>query len=168
MHGTALQRANEFVKKHGSPGDLVYDFGSYDVCGTFRPLVEAAGATYVGIDTAAGPNVDYVVPSWHGVLLKPADIILCSSLIEHVEEPEAVLGTALSSLRPGGKFLLIAPCVWEYHPMGDVGDYYRFLPESLASLCKRAGFEVGAFGKEVYISNPAELSDSWVEASRRE
>ena len=58
MHAEALEAMRELLGRGPGRGAKALDVGSYDVNGTYRPLVEGRGWVYTGLDVSAGPNVD--------------------------------------------------------------------------------------------------------------
>lgn len=67
------------------------------------------------------------------------DTVLCTELIEHVLDPLAVVREGARVLRDGGHLVLSAPFVHEPHERPF--DYYRFSPDGLLMLARRAGLE---------------------------
>ena len=101
---------------------------------------------YRGIDRSDASNrFGYVIPDttyydgnrWP-VEDEAADAVLCTEVLEHVQEPSDFLAEARRCLRPGGRLVLTVPFAarWHYIPH----DYWRFTPSSLALLLDRAGF----------------------------
>jgi SAM-dependent methyltransferase len=87
-----------------------------------------------------GDRINAVAPA---DALRPSrryDIITCQHVLEHVEDPVAVLKQFLHCLRPGGLFSGIAP----FDLIGPI--FPEHLPENahlrLETLCEEAGFEV--------------------------
>lgn len=58
--------------------------------------------------------------------------------LEHVLDPERVICELGRVLRPGGRFLLVAPLQWEEHQQPH--DYGRFTRYALDRLLRQAGF----------------------------
>jgi SAM-dependent methyltransferase len=58
--------------------------------------------------------------------------------LEHLREPGAALREIGRTLRPGARFLLIAPHEWEVHQAPH--DYFRYTRYGLAHLLEGAGF----------------------------
>ena len=124
-----------------SPGAIVLDVGAGDA--PYRELF--AHADYRTVDWAASPHEDAarvdVVASADAVPLPDgyADAVLCTQVLEHVQEPGAVLAEFHRLLRPGGRLYLTVPLVWELHELPH--DYFRYTPASLELLLGNAGFE---------------------------
>jgi SAM-dependent methyltransferase len=66
------------------------------------------------------------------------DLIVASEIIEHMPEPEKVVGEIARVLRPGGKLVLTMPI--ESHTPGHI--HTLSSSEDLRSLCEQAGLEV--------------------------
>ena len=93
-------------------GKQVLEVGATDVNGSCRPwIVSQLPASYVGTDMAAGPNVDLVcrgedLPSTVGA--ESQDLIICTEVLEHVEDWWAFLDSVWYTLKPSGILLLTA------------------------------------------------------------
>jgi len=68
------------------------------------------------------------------------DTALCTSVLEHLEEPEAALRECFRLLRPGGCAIYSVPFIWHVHEAPR--DFYRYSPFGLRHLFEKAGFEV--------------------------
>jgi SAM-dependent methyltransferase len=107
----------------------------------FAPYVER----YIGIDypTAHG-TPRYVDAAIYGNALRLplrdgcADTVLCTQVLEHVQEPAVLLSEARRVLRPDGALILTAPLTWAEH--GAPHDFYRYTRYGLHHLLQRAGF----------------------------
>jgi SAM-dependent methyltransferase len=100
---------------------------------------------HVGLDHPASLHglslVDVVATAYEtGQPPDSYDTILCTAVLEHLEEPEAALREALRVLRPGGYAIYTVPLFWHIHE--EPRDYYRFTPHGLNYLFGKAGFEV--------------------------
>ncbi|MEY3573930.1 MAG: hypothetical protein RLZZ617_528 [Bacteroidota bacterium] len=68
------------------------------------------------------------------------DYALASEVLEHVFEPDRILGELHRVLKPGGLVLFTVPFVWNEHEMPY--DYARYSQGGFAALLERNGFEV--------------------------
>lgn len=62
------------------------------------------------------------------------DTVLCMSVLEHVRDPDWVIGEIHRVLRPGGLLLLCVPFFYPYHP--DPDDYWRFTASGIRELLR--------------------------------
>ena len=132
-------------KKRGTVhGDLL-DVG----CGSkpYKPLFQDHVKRHFGIE--------YGAPEGYGYESNQADVfgdaaelpfasasfdtILCTEVLEHVIEPEKVVGEFFRVLRPGGTILCTAPFVYPVH---DARDFYRYSAQGMEALLSRHGFYV--------------------------
>jgi SAM-dependent methyltransferase len=79
-----------------------------------------------------GPAHDLPVPD------EAYDAVLCTQVLEHVPNPDAVIAELFRVLRPGGRLYLTVPLAWELHEMPF--DFYRYTPHGLATILGGAGF----------------------------
>ena len=68
------------------------------------------------------------------------DAVLCTQVLEHVPEPEALLRETCRVTRPGGRLFLTAPLGFGEHQQPY--DYYRYTRFGLRYLLEKAGFTV--------------------------
>jgi SAM-dependent methyltransferase len=82
------------------------DLGGRNVNGSIRGLF--APRTWTAVDLVAGSGVDIVadVRSW-----RPAqewDLVCCTEVLEHLDDPRSVVETAAACCRPRGTILITA------------------------------------------------------------
>jgi SAM-dependent methyltransferase len=68
------------------------------------------------------------------------DSALCTSVLEHLEEPEQALRECHRVLKPGGVAIYSAPFIWHLHE--EPRDFYRYSKYGLDYLFRKAGFEL--------------------------
>ncbi|MGH7859512.1 MAG: class I SAM-dependent methyltransferase, partial [Candidatus Binatia bacterium] len=126
----------ELDRLHGT----VLDVG----CGhqAYRELLLSAKAVeYVGLDLGLPefPPPDLV---WDGSSIplpeRSVDAALVMEVLEHCEEPGAVVAETFRVLRPGASLFVTVPFLWPIH--GVPHDEYRYTPSSLRRMLERAGF----------------------------
>lgn len=132
MNHFALRFIARCVKRLPTPR-LVIDLGGCDVNGSPRRLF-GYPTRYVGVDIRPGNGVDVVADAAEYVSEEPADMVICTSLLEHCRYPERVIENARRMLRPGGVLILTTPTpAWPPHGVdgGALEDeYYRQIIET--------------------------------------
>lgn len=73
------------------------------------------------------------------------DSVICNQVLEHVFNPNTFLTEINRVLKPGGKFLLTVPFVWDEHEQPN--DYARYSSYGLKFLLEKHSFEVIEFRK---------------------
>jgi SAM-dependent methyltransferase len=66
--------------------------------------------------------------------------ILCTQVLEHVDDPHLLISEAARLLRPEGKMILTVPFIWELHERPH--DFLRFSEYWLSKYLSEAGFEL--------------------------
>jgi SAM-dependent methyltransferase len=139
MHAEALQAMGELLSRIGLAGCEVLDVGSYDVNGTYRPLVEGRGGIYTGLDVCAGPNVDIVSKQPYGFPLadRSFDVVISGSTMEHVPAIWRWVPELVRVLRPGGLLALVTH--WSFPEHRYPVDCWRILPDGMRFLFDETG-----------------------------
>jgi SAM-dependent methyltransferase len=135
-----LNRRHVARRAHLCKGALL-DVG----CGVkpYAPIIAPHDDIYTGLehpDTAHGREHVDVWGSADDLPFQDDsfDTVVSFHVLEHTEEPAAVLGEMARVLRPGGRVLLSVPFVWGIHEAPR--DFYRFTPFGLRHLLSQAGF----------------------------
>lgn len=68
------------------------------------------------------------------------DLVLCTQVLEHINEPEAALNEIFRVLKTGGYLIMTVPFIWGIHD--EPNDYFRFTKYGLKNLLNKAGFEI--------------------------
>jgi SAM-dependent methyltransferase len=141
MHESSFNHMQAVVGAHLTGQDQlrIADIGSYDVNGSYRPLFDRHGWTYIGVDQTAGPNVDAVLDTPY-ILPFPdnsLDVIVSGQAFEHVEFFWILFEEMARCLKIGGYIVLIAPSKGPEHhyPV----DCWRFYPDGYRALAKWGG-----------------------------
>ncbi len=147
MHQSSYDLMGVFRRKYleerqGTPL-RIYDLGSQDVNGSYRPLFDDPLWRYVGMDMVPGKNVDLVLRDpyqWKGLKSGSADVVISGQTFEHIEFFWITILEIARVLRPGGLCCLIAPSGGFEHryPV----DCWRFYPDGFSALARFARLEV--------------------------
>ena len=130
---------------HGGAVPRVLEIGSksYQAHDTYRPLADANGFDYTGLDLEAGPNVD-IVPAktyvWDEIPDDSFDACISGQTFEHNPYFWVTACEIARVLVPGGYTCIIAPGAGAVHryPV----DCYRFYPDSWSAIAHLAGLEL--------------------------
>ncbi len=68
------------------------------------------------------------------------DSVLCSAVLEHLEEPELALRECHRILKQGGVAIYTVPFIWHLHE--EPRDFFRFSKYGLKYLFEKSGFEI--------------------------
>ena len=68
------------------------------------------------------------------------DTVLCTDVLEHLEEPSGAINEAFRVLRPGGYAIYTVPLYWHLHE--EPRDFYRYTQHGLQYLFEKNGFEI--------------------------
>lgn len=134
-------------------------------CGDKPYLNWCSGAKeFFGIDIQEGPEVDLVIEPDQRWDLEDAsfDAVLCTQVIEHATDRAHLLEEIGRVLRPGGRFVLTAPFIYNEH--GQPHDYRRFSVFGLQE-CLAEDYEVREVKRQGRIgSTCGVLLLNWMEA----
>ena len=134
MHLESYALMDEMLRRTSRTSADVLDVGSYNVNGTFRPLVEQRGWNYTGLDTVAGPNVDVVAQDPFGFPFDDDafDVVLSGSTMEHVTAIWRWVPELVRVLKPGG--LLAIHTHWKFPEHRYPVDCWRIMPDGMRYL----------------------------------
>lgn len=105
--------------------------------GEGRKRLALAATKYLATNITADAEMQLDAKNMH-LADNSIDALLCESMLEHVDDPERVVSEVHRVLRPGGKFLLLTPWMYPYHPAPD--DYLRLSESALSRML--SGFEI--------------------------
>jgi SAM-dependent methyltransferase len=116
-------------------------------CGnkTKRLLVDDSVTEYVGLDQEQSlhdrSQIDLIgradrIPEADGSF----DGVLCTAVLEHLEEPRAALAESLRVLKPGGYAIYTVPLFWYLHE--EPRDFYRYTRHGLQYLFDSVGYQI--------------------------
>jgi SAM-dependent methyltransferase len=79
-----------------------------------------------------------------GELDEPIDSIVCSNVLEHIEEDEKTLGYFYQILQPGGRLILLVPALkWLYNELDrGLGHFRRYGKGELQQKLEAQGFKI--------------------------
>jgi len=133
-------------------GDLVDEYVGLDHAGSMHDVsqVDLLGSA----DAIPAPDASF-------------DCALCTSVLEHLEEPRAALAECWRVLKPGGTAIYTVPMYWHLHEQPR--DFYRYTPFGLRYLFEKVGFErvevtpMAGF----WVTYASELGYYWLSATPR-
>lgn len=139
----AVESALRRLAAQGFPSSdlLVLDIGGRGrpYAGAVAAALGAAGSRPRHIVADPGPDADVVSRAENlPVRSGTAGLVLCTQVLEHVEDPAAAVREMARVLRPGGACLLTTHGTWFYHP--DPEDYWRWTGAGLRRLFTQSGF----------------------------
>jgi SAM-dependent methyltransferase len=98
--------------------------------------------SYTGCDVVQSSErkVDIICPAISVPVADTSfDTVLCTQVIEHVADHQALLREAYRLLRSGGVLILSGPMYWHLHE--EPYDFFRFTEYGLRHLLEKAGFD---------------------------
>lgn len=144
-HPSVLSYVAEVLPAERITGRWVLEVGSYDVNGSARHVLASYGpADYLGVDISPGPGVDEVVrcedlAEWAGDTCW--DIVVCTEMMEHVQDWQLCLHNLLTVVADGGLLLVTTRSAgFPYHPYPE--DNWRYSVPAMGELVSSAGFDV--------------------------
>jgi SAM-dependent methyltransferase len=146
MHQSSFDKMTAFRSKYleGQRAEplVIYDLGSQDINGSYRPLFALPPWKYVGIDLAPGNNVDVVLSDpydWREISLESADVIIAGQTFEHTEFFWETARQIARTLKPNGLCCIVVPSSGPEHRFPV--DCWRMYPDGLLALARYAGLE---------------------------
>jgi SAM-dependent methyltransferase len=111
-------------------------------CGSKRYATYfSSSKMYIGIDTKSSEAVD-IMSAGEYLPFKNStfNVVLCTQMLEHAENPLDVLKEIYGVLAPGGLLILSTHGIWseEHEPK----DFWRWTYQGLAKIINSAGFEI--------------------------
>ena len=142
-----------------SAGSLV-DIG----CGSkpYKPIFEPYVTRHIGIDVSTSSSdvhmVDIVAEAYKtGLKTASCSTILCTEVLEHLEEPLEAIREMYRILKDQGTVILTVPFFWPIHEAPR--DFFRYSEHGLRYLFERERFEIVELTPLTgYIATFAQLS----------
>jgi len=166
MHQSSLEKMSTFCERYlSSKKDSpmrILDLGSQDVNGSYRQIFSSPQWSYVGIDMAAGKNVDVVLKTpyvWKEIESSTADVVVSGQAFEHIEYFWITMLEVNRVLKPGGICCILAPSSGPEHRYPT--DCWRFYPDGMASLARYAQLDVLEATTQWKDMGYVDGSDNW-------
>jgi SAM-dependent methyltransferase len=119
------------------PG-LALDLGSGR--SPYRAPIERAGFELRTLDVTSDTGPDYVgTAESTGLESDSFELVLCTQVLEHVDDPWAAGREIARILAPGGSLVVTVPHVWFFHPHPH--DHWRYTQEGIVRLLETCGLE---------------------------
>jgi len=135
-------RMQKFFSKSGNVGNVL-DVGA-QYC-PYYPLFEHKCESYTSLDIVDTPIVDIVCNAEDMPVDDCTyDLVLCTQVLEHCENPQRIVDECYRVLKPAGTLIVTVPSVYPVH--GYPADNWRFMPNGLRHLL-RAFSKVDVLGE---------------------
>jgi ubiquinone/menaquinone biosynthesis C-methylase UbiE/GNAT superfamily N-acetyltransferase len=141
VHRIHDEQLSEAIWKYAS-GVLV-DIG----CGRkpYASMTRGIVEKHVGVDhfdTLHGHDaIDVIADAYNTTLPdEHADTVLCTMVLEHLEDPQRALDEMYRITKPGGYVIITVPLFWHLHE--EPRDFYRYTKYGIRHLFTTAGFRV--------------------------
>ncbi len=109
----------------------------------YRAALEEHGFAVETLDVTRDAGADHAgTVESTGLPGSTFDLVLCTQVLEHCEDPWQGVREIHRILVPGGCAIISAPHVWFFHPHPT--DHWRFTQQGLTRLCEQGGFRVNA------------------------
>ena len=166
MHESSYQKMEGFRRRYlgGREAEAlrIYDLGSQDVNGSYRPLFSEPAWRYAGLDMTDGKNVDVVLRTpyaWKEIAGGSADVVISGQAFEHIQYFWITMLEVARVLKPGGICCILAPSSGPEHRYPT--DCWRFYPDGMTSLAHFAHLEVIEATTQWEDKGYADGSDWW-------
>lgn len=144
MHQNTQLLFKKYALPYFKPGLRVLELGPNKRPSNFQEILQDDSLTWHTLDLSFRTDIpltyttadEYAFP----IEANSYDIVLSSSVIEHVRKIWRWMPELARVTRPGGHVITIAPVSWEYHE--DPVDCWRIYPEGMKALCEDAGLKV--------------------------
>jgi SAM-dependent methyltransferase len=144
MHRSSFEHMKALVDEYLDVARCydVCDIGSQDVNGSYRILFDHPGWRYLGVDVAAGKNVDVVLTSPYRLPMSrnSFDVVISGQAFEHIDFFWLTWLEMVRVLKHGGWVFLIVPSRGPEHryPV----DCWRFYPDALDALARLGAMQL--------------------------
>lgn len=156
MHQEVINWVEDSIQWWGKSPDRVLEFGSYDINGSVRSLLEKPNIQYVGIDIVYGKGVDIVADASVFSDLEKYDIVVCCEVFEHTPKWTQIIKNAYKNLSDGGLFIATMAgegrfphSAIDQNPIRDFEYYHNITKDELANeLLMFSSFEVNVINAD--------------------
>jgi len=102
----------------------------------YYPLFKNKCESYTSLDIVDTPIVDIVsdAEAMMDVADNSFDLVLCTQVLEHVQNPARVVDECFRVLKPGATLIATVPCIFPQH--GYPADNWRFMPDGFRYLLR--------------------------------
>lgn len=122
----------------------------------YYPLFKDKCESYTSLDLVDTPIVDVVCNAEQMDLDDNSfDLVLCTQVLEHVQNPGRVVDECYRVLKPGGILIATAPAIYPEH--GYPADNWRFMPDGFRYLM-RAFSQVEVLGELDFAESLASVN----------
>lgn len=145
----------------------ILEIGSKDYGSTVPFRKHIKHREYVGLDMADGAGVDVVgdlSKDMCGFSESQFALIICCSVLEHVEKPWLMAQNISRLTAPAGRVYMSVPWVWRYHAYPD--DYFRFSWRGIETLFDNLTWEHRLYSTTV-IGEFVEISETVKDGDNR-
>jgi 2-polyprenyl-3-methyl-5-hydroxy-6-metoxy-1,4-benzoquinol methylase len=106
--------------------------------------VELLGRTFAHNPNVEVRHLDLATLATDGIPKQTFDTVVCSNVLEHIEDDGAALNSIRDVLRPGGRVVLIIPAVKSIYGEIDraIHHYRRYSREEIETKLRTAGLDV--------------------------
>lgn len=146
MHASSFDKMSDFRRKYLDDRRheqlTILDLGSQDINGSYRPLFAEPAWQYIGVDMAAGKNVDVVLRDpydWQEIAANSSHVLVSGQTFEHTEFFWITMRQIARVLKPSGICCIIAPSSGPEHQYPV--DCWRVYPDGLRAMARYAGLE---------------------------
>ena len=143
MHQNPTLLFKKYALPYFKPGMRVLEIGPNKSPSTFQDILKDSSIVWDTLDLSFRNDIpltyrtadEYSFPIPEGTY----DIVLSSSVLEHVRKMWRWFPEVARVTKPGGHVVTIVPVSWEYHE--DPVDCWRIYPEGMKALCEDAGLD---------------------------
>ncbi len=101
----------------------------------YYPLFKDKCESYTSMDIVDTPIVDIVCDAADMPVDEASfDLVICTQVLEHCQNPQGIASECYRVLRPGGTLILTVPSIFPQH--GYPADNWRFMPDGLKYLLR--------------------------------